>query len=212
MTARRSFQTLNCPSSLAQSSPDNTSFTLSTPVHATDIWRKPPSLDVFNAPMIYKSIPLSSFKHCAVTVSAPWTKLYDQGGLVFAFPSGSGTGLGHQKQVKKWIKTGIELYKGEVFAGTVAADNWADWSLVSNEGSKELRVQMEKNEQEGTLWIYVVGKGKKVPIREVTWALQEKGDEVWVGVYAARPTVSEKGTEEQPLVVQFEDFELKTTD
>lgn len=40
----------------------------------------------FNAPIIYKRIPLSRFKSVKVSVKARWERLYDQGGLVLVFP------------------------------------------------------------------------------------------------------------------------------
>ena len=102
-----------------------TSFTLRTAA-VTDIWRKPgpPEISTFNAPIIYKSIKLSSFKRARVTISAAWDTLYDQGGVLFALPKEGDVKEG------KWIKTGIEFYDGEPFVGTVAKDRWADWSLT----------------------------------------------------------------------------------
>lgn len=64
---------------------------------------------------------------------------------------------------------------------------------------------MERNSQEGTLWIYVISGDERIPVREVTWVLSEKEQEVWVGVYAAKPT--EGGSEE--LVVGFRGWELE---
>ena len=99
---------------------DSTSFKLTTSA-SIDIWRKPPSLDVFNAPILYKPILISSFRRARVTVSANWQTLYDQGGLVFIMPQADGS--------KKWIKSGIEYYKDEVFVSTVAADNVRIYAL-----------------------------------------------------------------------------------
>ncbi|KAG0649173.1 Regulation of enolase 1 [Hyphodiscus hymeniophilus] len=185
-------------------SPSSTTFQLTTQA-STDIWRKPgpPEIQTFNAPILYKSLPLSVFQRARVTVSAPWSTLYDQGGLVFILPESSDGS-------RKWIKSGIEFYQGEAYVSTVAADRWADWSLVQTglRGGREVTLEFERSPEEGTLWIYVVDGEKKIPVREVTWILSE-GDEkeCWVGVYAAKPTESSKGTEPE-LVVDFKGWEL----
>ena len=183
-------------------SPSATTFQLTTHP-STDIWRKPgpPEIQTFNAPILYKSVSLSSFQRVRVTVTGLWSTLYDQGGLALVLPESSdGT--------RKWIKSGIEFYKGEAYVSTVAADRWADWSLVSLNGKKEVTMEFERNKEEGTLWIYVVDGEKKVPIREVTWILSE-GDkkECWIGVYVAKPTTSAEGTP-QELIVNFKGWEL----
>lgn len=125
--------------------------------------------------------------------------------MVFILPPSDGA-----DGSRKWIKSGIEFYGGEAYVSTVAADRWADWSLVQTglKGGKEVTLQFERNEEEGTLWIYVIDGERKVPIREVTWILSE-GDEMecWVGVYVARPTVGPGGKEEG-LVVDFKGWEL----
>jgi regulation of enolase protein 1 (concanavalin A-like superfamily) len=191
----------------SQTPPSRAATQFQLTVHASkDIWRKPgpPKIEVFNAPILYKSFALSFFQRVRVTVSAPWSTLYDQGGLVFILPESSdGT--------RKWIKSGIEFYKNEVYVSTVVADRWADWSLVQTglKDGNEVTLEFERNKEEGTLWIYVVDGDKKIPVREVTWILSEGGDdkECWVGVYAAKPTVSAVGTE-QGLVVDFKGWEL----
>jgi len=185
-------------------SPSSTSFQLTTQP-STDIWRKPgpPEIQTFNAPILYKSLPLKSFQRVRVTVSGPWSTLYDQGGLVFILPEdASGS--------RKWIKSGIEFYQNEAYVSTVAADQWADWSLVQTgmRDGKEVTLEFERNKAEGTLWIYVIDGEKKIPVREVTWILSE-GDEkeCWVGVYVAKPIKSAEGTE-QGLAVDFKGWEL----
>ena len=94
---------------------------------------------------------------------------------------------------------------------TVAADAWADWSLVSapiHEGGVTLEI--ERKEKDDTLWIYVIDGQTKVPIREVTWVLSEPDAEVcWVGVYAATPTIGGPDDESKPLTVKFEGWELE---
>ena len=74
----------------------------------TDIWRKPakPVLNVFSAPFLYKSMPLSQFRSGKTTVTANWKALYDQGGLAFVLPQPDGS--------RKWVKSGIEMRDGKV--------------------------------------------------------------------------------------------------
>ena len=64
--------------------PRSTEFKLHTHP-GTDLWRKPP-VDSYNAPYVATRIKTSSFKSARVTVSASWTRLYDQGGLVLIWP------------------------------------------------------------------------------------------------------------------------------
>lgn len=166
-------------------------------------------MKTFNAPIIYKSLKLQSFQRARVTISAEWSKLYDQGGLVFILPA-----AGVEPTDQKWVKTGIEFYQGKPYVSTVAADAWADWSLVSapiHEGGVTL--ELERKEKDDTLWIYVIDGQTKVPIREVTWVLSEPDPEVcWIGVYAARPTIGGPDDETKPLNVKFEGWELEVAE
>ncbi|EYE93904.1 uncharacterized protein EURHEDRAFT_113491 [Aspergillus ruber CBS 135680] len=50
---------------------------------STTIWSKPPSTEVFNAPIIYHSILLAAFKGISVTFNGDWQQKKDQGGLIF---------------------------------------------------------------------------------------------------------------------------------
>jgi regulation of enolase protein 1 (concanavalin A-like superfamily) len=206
-TSHIPFNTLNTPTSSPPAT--STSFALAPdPSSPTDIWRKPgpPPVKTFNAPIIYKSLNLQSFQRARVTVSAAWSKLYDQGGLVLILPA-----AGVDAVSQKWIKTGIEFYQGKPYVSTVAADAWADWSLVPaamHDGGVTL--EMERKEKDDTLWIYVIDGEIKVPIREVTWALSEPAADVcWVGVYAATPTVGGPDSRSEPLNVTFKGWELE---
>jgi len=176
----------------------------------TDIWRKPPNLDVFNAPIISKSIPISSFKSIRVSASGEWSTLYDQGGLVLVLPAKkSGT-------QKRWVKTGIEFYNNKPRMSVVAADEWADWSLLplsaEDERAGKMRVEMERELEDG-VWNSVLRislvdeKVGKIPIREVTWAFHDLDEEaeMIVGVYAAKPTKDDR----DELLVNFEGFEIQ---
>jgi regulation of enolase protein 1 (concanavalin A-like superfamily) len=134
-------------------------------------------------------------------VSASWSRLYDQGGLIFVLRDGTDT------LDQKWVKTGIEFYNGAAYVSTVAADRWADWSLVQV-GIREGKVtlEIEREEKDDTLWIFVVDEeGKRVPVREVTWVLSEPEErECWVGVYTAMPKADGRDLE-----VKFEGWELE---
>ncbi|KAG4441561.1 hypothetical protein IFR05_002946 [Cadophora sp. M221] len=183
--------------------PSTTSFQL-TAQPKTDIWRKvgPPEVSRFNAPILYKKITLSSFQRMRVTVSANWSTLYDQGGLIFVIPQPDGT--------KKWVKSQIEFFQDEPFISTVSADRGADMSLLQTglKGERRNEVTLEFKKEHNALWVYVVDGEKRTPIREVTW-LFGGGDEqeCWIGVFAARPGVHSDGYD-QSLVVDFTGFEL----
>ena len=98
----------------------------------------------------------------------------------------------------------------------VAADEWADWSLLplsaEDESAGKMTVVMERELEDGK-WNSVLrvslvdDKGDKMPIREVTWAFHdvEEGDEMTIGVYAAKPTKDDR----DELVVNFEGFEIE---
>jgi regulation of enolase protein 1 (concanavalin A-like superfamily) len=204
-----SFEYFNTPSTSGPS-PDGI-FTLAVSA-PTDIWRKPPQLDVFNAPIVYKSIPIKSFVRARVTISGDWKTLFDQGGLVIVLPPrGGGT-------QNRWVKAGVEFYEGKPSMSVVAADLWADWSLLpiseDSQRQEEVTVEFEREQEEdgtyGTvLKAYFVEKGgRKIIIREVTWAFHEQNEEdnLWVGVYGARPTKDERGL----LVVKLTDFRIET--
>lgn len=66
---------------------------------------------------------------------------------------------------------------------------------------------MERDPVEGTLWVYVIEGEKRTAVREVTWVLSEPGETVvWVGMYAATPTV---GRGDGDLAVGFTGWELE---
>lgn len=151
---------------------------------STDIWSKPPNTQRFNAPILYQTISLDSFKRVRVAFNALWKNQYDQGGLILVLHNKDGS--------QKWVKAGIELTHGRPHLSVVAKDRWADWGLLpvpSGGGAATLELVREADE---SLWIYLVEGVQKSPIREITWIFQEKEvQECWVGVYAARP--SEEG-------------------
>ena len=189
-------------------------FTIHTPA-PTDIWRKPPSRDVFDAPVTYKSLPISTFKRARVTATGDWKTLYDQGGLVLVLPPKKSSSQ------KRWVKCGIEFYDGVPRMSVVAADKWADWSLLPLSGPDEaagrMTVEVERQQEKDGRWgsvlkIYLVEgeRGSRMPIREITWVFHDldETEDMWVGVFAAKPTRDER----DELVVTIEKFEVEMRD
>jgi len=136
--------------------------------------------------------------------------------VVFIPPAEEG-----RDEERKWVKTGIEFYDNEPYVSTVACDRWADWSLVQtgiktlDGGEKEVTLELERSEKDDTLWVYVVDGEKKMPVREITWALSDvdgngKGEEsvCRVGVYAATPTVGD-GRAELEVAFRGLNYEFK---
>lgn len=158
---------------------------------STDIWAKPPSTLRFNAPILYKCIPLTAFRRARVSITAHWKSTYDQGGLILVINGADGG--------QKWIKTGIEFTHGKPHVSTVAKDMWADWSLFPvPTGGPAATIEMVR-EQDNSLWIYLLEGVQRNPIREVTWAFEdEKTQDCWIGTYAAKPS-----KEDGDLVVDF---------
>ncbi|KKY15877.1 hypothetical protein UCRPC4_g06063 [Phaeomoniella chlamydospora] len=206
------------PSSSTQSS-----FEITTPP-GTDLWRKPPSIDDFTAPIIYRTVSLSKFRRARISFSASWLTLYDQGGIVFALPQRSGSG--GDKVNPKFIKAGIEFYENRPQLSVVAVDRWADWSLfgvppsllnaAAEQGSTSpittIELEREK-EADGTLgsslWVYLLEGNVRKPLREVTWIFHELDQEreCWVGAFAAKPT-ADSDDPSRGLTVAFENFEV----
>ena len=191
----------------APATPLPLNLTLSARPH-TDIWRKPPSTNVFNAPILYRQIPLSSFRRARVAIHADWKTLYDQGGIILVAPQPDGS--------EKWVKTGIEFYGNRANVSTVAADRWADWSLLplSHSGSGNMvTIEIAREEKGDTLgpalWIYVIEGVERRPIREVSWFFEDAdgGPEAWIGLYAAKPNPDTiPGHEKDELDVMFTHF------
>jgi len=145
------FQTANLIPSNANPGPFDTGKFKLRAVSPSDIWRKPPNLDNFTAPIIYKALPISTFKSARVTAKGPWKTLYDQGGLFLVLPPKTG---GSQKP---WVKSGIEFYQGKPMMSVVAADQWADWSLLplsrESEEQGSMTVEFEREKEEDGSWV-----------------------------------------------------------
>ena len=178
-------------------------FNLSSPPD-TDIWRKPPSHNVFNAPTHPSPVPqydLKVFQRAQLTFALPpgnELRQYDQAGLLLHFTK---PGLAEGKD--KWIKSGIEWYYGNPYISTVGCDAWADWSIVplsgyagnSSKPTVTIEAKREKDQLGKSLWVYQVvrdGEGKEIqrlPLRELTWVFaEEEGWSVGIAGYVCRPT------------------------
>jgi len=178
-------------------------FNLSSP-SGTDIWRKPPSHNVFTAPTHPAPIPqydLKVFQRARLTFALPpgnELRQYDQAGLLLHFTK---PGLPEGKD--KWLKTGIEWYYGKPYISTVGCDAWADWSILplsdfagnSSKPTVTIEAKREKDQLGKSLWVYQIirdGEGKEIerrPLREVNWVFaEEEGWSVGIGGYVCRPT------------------------
>ncbi|KAH7037717.1 uncharacterized protein B0I36DRAFT_314682 [Microdochium trichocladiopsis] len=186
----------------------------------TDIWRKPPVKDIFNAP-ISRTQPglLKNFQSARITFWADWTERYDQAGLLLTLDRASG-GSGQQRSSpERWVKTGIEYYQGVPQLSAVGCDRFADWHVSplarkSADGTVTLEVVREGDENGKSIWIYQLildeeGKVKeKQPMREICWFLADEGEgegKEWkleVSPLICRPA---SGTTEL-LKVEFKDF------
>ncbi|THU83593.1 hypothetical protein K435DRAFT_930323 [Dendrothele bispora CBS 962.96] len=171
------------------------SFTISAPP-STDIWRKPPSTNRFNAPtqslLSSGSVPLKSFNRVRLSFSANWTT--------------------RSPASDRWIKTGIEFYMGKPYISTVATLTFSDWSIyptitssASTTGDKTtIELRREKDELGSSLWVYEIVLDET--LREITWFFaEEDGWFVDVRAMAARPADEESVIgKEKNLLVQFE--------
>ncbi|KAK4236077.1 hypothetical protein C8A03DRAFT_36060 [Achaetomium macrosporum] len=194
----------------------------------TDIWRKPPTTDVFNAPTalpppgpqaLRNSGPLTSFLSARISFNFTPQEQYDQGGILLSFFRRSTGNNKTKNPPPKWIKSGIEFYNGAPRLSTVSCDNWADWSVadLNSEGGGKGKetgwttIQVEKDKDgNGTgVWVYRVLEetGEKIPLREICWVFGDLPEEWEVEVHAmaARP---EKGVE-GGLEVEFAGLEVK---
>ncbi|KAG4035484.1 hypothetical protein MFRU_001g02530 [Monilinia fructicola] len=188
-------------------SPTKTPFTI-TASSSTDIWRKPPTTDSFNAPTnMAPNIPLTSFLSSKISFSLPCKYRYDQGGLLLHL-----TKAGSKD---RWLKTGVEFYNDKPFVSTVGCDNFADWSIYPTglDASKNVEVTVEvrrEGDDNGKgLWVYWVKDGEIIPIREVAWFFDAEEEwDIGVGAMACRPA-QEGATNGENLEVTFWDFELK---
>ncbi|KAL5592457.1 hypothetical protein FOBRF1_006922 [Fusarium oxysporum] len=176
-----------------------------------DIWKQPPSHDVFTAPSrTHSSGPLQSLISATLTFTLTYTHQYDHAGLLLTL-----TRPGSSQ--KKWIKTGIEYFNNHPRFSTVGCDNFSDWSLApvpekdeaavkSGDKSATIVIEWEKSVLGLCWWISRIDDaGEKVPLRQLCWPFGEDGWDVEVGAAVARP--NKDITEE--LEAKFENFEVK---
>jgi regulation of enolase protein 1 (concanavalin A-like superfamily) len=184
----------------------------------TDIWKKAPSTDVFNAPYKpHSSGPLSSFSSTTISFTAPYATKFDQAGLLLLLTS--------PDQPRRWIKAGIEHFNGQPRASVVCCDRFADWSVAdlppahfpdtdavaSGSQSVTVRVEREESPNGAALWIYLLVGGDaaastKIPLREIGWVYNEPEKwELEVSAAVARPGKDVDGE----LVATFKDFDVQ---
>lgn len=139
---------------------------------------------------------------------ADWKTLFDQGGLCFILPGvpneraeeekeeeekeeekeGKEARYRDRERGRRWIKTGVEFFKGAAHVSAVACDRWADWSLhepplTNGKVTMEIEREVIHNANNGemrtsTLWIYVVeerggNREKRRAVREVSWVFED---------------------------------------
>lgn len=171
------------------------------PIHLTvlpltDLWRKPLSTFSENQPTYYVPIPLKRLLRAAVTLQFKPVHLYDQAGIAILWPN-------HKD---RWIKAGIEYVDEQLKKSVVApgVGGWSDWSVS---GSVELKKDVEiAVRREGGAGSALLLEIDGVIVRELHWVFEgeEVDEEVWVGMYGARPA-----DVEELLVVQVKKWELE---
>lgn len=184
--------------------PTTTPFTITAPSQ-TDIWRKPPSKDIFNAPHdLLACIPLARFSSARVTFASAWKLRYDQGGLLLHLTKAGAA--------DRWLKTGVEFYRDRPYISTVGCDVFADWSIYPVDRDADeytVEVRREGDENGMGLWVYWVRNGEHLPVREVAWFFaDEEGWDVAVGAMACRPAGSDDAKDDT-LEVKFWDFDMQ---
>ncbi|KAK2608637.1 hypothetical protein QQS21_002866 [Conoideocrella luteorostrata] len=174
----------------------------------TDIWKKPPTHNVFTAPYRPHSTgPSLKFISATLTFIATSTHQFDQAGILLSFTKDSD---------RKWIKSGVELFNDAPRLSTVCTDNYSDWSVSDaprgdeiRSGCKPVTITVERQEDELglSLWVYHLDGSRKTPLREITWPFGTAGEgwELEVSAAIARPF---KDTEDK-LEATFQNFDVK---
>ncbi|KAI1494818.1 hypothetical protein F5X96DRAFT_466284 [Biscogniauxia mediterranea] len=99
----------------------------------TDIWKKPPTTNVWNASITRTATGrLSKFLSARVSFRGSWTERYDQAGLLLVprRASSSPSASASSPPPDRWVKAGVEYYEGAPQLSTVCCDRWADWSVA----------------------------------------------------------------------------------
>ncbi|KAK2670723.1 Protein of unknown function DUF1349 [Fusarium oxysporum f. sp. vasinfectum] len=161
----------------------------------SDIWKQPPSTDVFTAPFTtHSKKPLKKFISATLTFRTKYIHQYDQACLLLVFTN----------------------------PNSPHAPQWADWSVEKvgpeNEagvrnGEKCVTVKVQKVQDALGLcmWTYRVDEdGDKTPLRQTNWVYGDNGGEGWdleVAAAVARPDPKKEIKED--LEVTFEKFEVE---
>ena len=145
-----------------------------------------------------------------MTFNAEWVHLYDQAGLLFTQKPRDPSVTGKPK----WLKTGLEIYRGKPQLSTVGCDRFSDWGVAplspftSSPGPITIAVEPAEGEYLESVWVYLISpEGEKIPLREVCWFYVGDEGQEWdleVAAYAARP---EQNVSES-LVVDFSGFDV----
>jgi regulation of enolase protein 1 (concanavalin A-like superfamily) len=189
------------------------SFTLAAPPN-TDIYTSPKHGYRFNSPIIYHKLSPSKFSKARITIKLNWTLQFDQGGLILVLPAhGTDRPDGMSASVKeghpRWIKAGIEAKDGSAHLSVVARETYADWSLTpAAKFDGRVSVATVEFEKSGNaLKVFVIEGETKRMIRQIQWVFIDAVEDVWLGVYAARPDpLKEAGGKD--LEVEFEEFKI----
>ncbi|ORY61671.1 uncharacterized protein BCR38DRAFT_440837 [Pseudomassariella vexata] len=154
----------------------------------TDIWRKPPSTNVWSAPVIGTvSRPLKSFLSARITFWALWAHSYDQAGLLLVPRLASSTA----SPPSHWVKTGIEFYAGQPLLSTVTCDRFADWGLypltcAASVDRVTLEVFRDGGAQGKNAWVHRVvldqdgNEVERIPLRKICWIFADEDEGDWV--------------------------------
>ena len=148
----------------------------------TDIYAAPAHGYVFTAPVIYQKIATKHFKNALATVSFNYSHTYDQGGLLFVFPSPdqpnpNATNSSSQKSAPRWVKAGIEVNQGVPQISVVGRDEWADWSLGAlppghvDEWQRSARLSIKMERHGNALAVLVHGEDRLESSRLDEWRL-----------------------------------------
>ncbi|GAP88481.1 hypothetical protein SAMD00023353_1701680 [Rosellinia necatrix] len=188
----------------------------------TDIWRKAPSTNVWNAPISRTTTGLlKKFRSARVTFWAPWAERYDQAGLLLVPRRAASAPPTTASPPEKWVKTGIEYYHDQPQLSTVGCDRWADWGIgplgrpVDPARGVTLEAVREADENGRSVWVYQLvldpatgAELERIPLREICWILADEDEdngEGWVldvSPLIARP---EKNAT-TPLSAEFKEF------
>jgi regulation of enolase protein 1 (concanavalin A-like superfamily) len=190
----------------------------------TDVYASPKHGYRFNSPTIYHKISPATFHKARLTITLHWTLQYDQGGLILVQPvrdtdKPDGKSASKKAGHPRWVKAGIEVKDGAANISVVARETWADWSLTPTRSDHHGGGQAE-NISMATIEFEKSGNSLKVNVhegltrrmvRQVQWVFDGAEEDIWVGVYSARPDPL-KEADGKELEVHFSNFEITEED